>query len=327
MVKFSFIIPVYNVAPYLRACLDSVCAQTFKDWEAICVDDGSTDGSSDVLDEYALRNAKFRIFHQENSGVGVARNVGLNSATGEWICFLDADDILDSRFLVACCELIELYGRPALLQLGYSEFQDEKCLSFAKDLAVCYKCIDASIKLPYGIVLTHFFTMVYRRDLIGSVRFPLYSVGEDRIFLANCLSYVDRIVITSEKLYGYRIRSGSAMNSAMTKGKILDRMRAVVDWMFVLVKSGKVVPPVVCHIIAIELMEVCVRDVLRLRECDREQMWDAWYEELDRISIYKSYFSIWTRFVLLMCRGLKFRLIPIVLCCGPDLLKRLGFHR
>ena len=85
MKKFSIIIPVYNVAPYLRECLDSVLAQTLTDWEAICVDDGSTDGSGAILDEYAARDQRFRIIHQPNSGVSAARNVALDMVRREWI--------------------------------------------------------------------------------------------------------------------------------------------------------------------------------------------------------------------------------------------------
>ena len=79
---FSIIIPVYNVAPYLRECLDSVLAQTFTDWEAICVDDGSTDGSGAILDEYAVRDKVVFIIHQKNSSVGAARNKGSDFVTG-----------------------------------------------------------------------------------------------------------------------------------------------------------------------------------------------------------------------------------------------------
>ena len=91
---FSIIIPVYNVAPYLRECLDSVLAQTFTDWEAICVDDGSTDGSGVILDEYAAKDKRFRVIHQPNAGVSAARNMALDVAKGEWFLFLDGDDIL-----------------------------------------------------------------------------------------------------------------------------------------------------------------------------------------------------------------------------------------
>ncbi len=103
---FSIIIPVYNVAPYLRECLDSVLAQTYPAWEAICVDDGSTDGSGAILDEYAAKDARLKIIHQPNAGVSAARNRALKKVKGEWITFVDADDVIDPWRLEFLNELI-----------------------------------------------------------------------------------------------------------------------------------------------------------------------------------------------------------------------------
>lgn len=94
--KFSIVIPVYNVEQYLRECLDSVLSQTFTDWEAVCVDDGSTDRSGLILDEYAGKDRRFRVIHQTNGGVSVARNTALENVRGEWITFVDADDRIAS---------------------------------------------------------------------------------------------------------------------------------------------------------------------------------------------------------------------------------------
>ena len=96
---FSIIIPVYNVAPYLHDCLDSVLSQTFADWEAICVDDGSTDGSGDILDEYVAKDGRIKVIHQNNAGASAARNTGLRLAVGEWLCFIDGDDYVDANYL------------------------------------------------------------------------------------------------------------------------------------------------------------------------------------------------------------------------------------
>ena len=94
MPKVSVIIPVYNVEKYLRECLDSVVNQTIKDIEIICVNDGSTDGSLDILNEYCSNDDRFVIINQENQGLSVARNNGLNSASGDYIAFIDSDDYL-----------------------------------------------------------------------------------------------------------------------------------------------------------------------------------------------------------------------------------------
>lgn len=116
MPKFSIIIPVYNAARYLRECLDSVVAQTYTDFEVICVDDGSTDGSGAILDEYAAKDRHFRVIHQPNAGAWAARNAALEVAQGEWITFVDADDRIRPGWLEnamaladdSCADLVRL---------------------------------------------------------------------------------------------------------------------------------------------------------------------------------------------------------------------------
>ena len=90
--KISVIVPVYNVEMFLRRCIDSILAQTFTDFELLLIDDGSKDKSGEICDEYATKDVRIRVFHKQNGGVSSARNVGLNHAIGEYICFCDADD-------------------------------------------------------------------------------------------------------------------------------------------------------------------------------------------------------------------------------------------
>lgn len=94
MPAISIIIPVYNVEKYLRRCLDSVLNQTFTDWQAICVNDGSPDGSAEILSEYAARDSRFVIVNKKNGGLSDARNAGMPHATGEYILYLDSDDFI-----------------------------------------------------------------------------------------------------------------------------------------------------------------------------------------------------------------------------------------
>ena len=99
MPKVSVIIPIYNVEAYLRECLDSVLNQTLGDIEIICIDDGSTDCSAKILEEYAKDDRRIRVITQSNAGAGAARNTGLAIAQGQWFSFLDADDVFDSKML------------------------------------------------------------------------------------------------------------------------------------------------------------------------------------------------------------------------------------
>lgn len=97
MVKISVIVPMYGVEKYLRRCLDSVLNQTFADWQAICVDDGSPDKSGEIAEEYAARDSRFVVVHQKNGGLSDARNTGMKYATGEYIMFLDSDDFIHAQ--------------------------------------------------------------------------------------------------------------------------------------------------------------------------------------------------------------------------------------
>ena len=95
----SVIVPAYNAEKYLRRCINSILAQTFTDFELLLIDDGSTDKSGEICDEYADKYARIRVFHKANGGVSSARNVGLDNAVGEYICFCDADDWVDFHWL------------------------------------------------------------------------------------------------------------------------------------------------------------------------------------------------------------------------------------
>ena len=105
--KISVIIPVYNVEPYLRQCLDSVVNQTYKNLEIIIIDDGSPDNCGAICDEYAAKDKRIQVIHKENCGLSAARNDGLARATGEWIAFVDSDDWCELDLYekaIACAE-------------------------------------------------------------------------------------------------------------------------------------------------------------------------------------------------------------------------------
>lgn len=101
MCNVSVLVPVYNVKTYLRECLDSLAAQTLDSIEFICIDDGSTDGCSEILDAYAAKDVRFRVIHKENSGYGASMNVGLRAARGTYIGIVESDDFADAEMFAA----------------------------------------------------------------------------------------------------------------------------------------------------------------------------------------------------------------------------------
>lgn len=128
MPKFSVIVPLYNKAPYVKKALDSVISQTFSDWECIIVDDGSTDNSAAICEEFIVHHTQYTIhlLRQPNSGVGVARNNGVAASNGEYLCFLDADDWWEPTYLEEMNKLIAEYSDAGLFCTNYVYYKPGK---------------------------------------------------------------------------------------------------------------------------------------------------------------------------------------------------------
>lgn len=213
--KFSIIIPVYNVAAYLRECLDSVLAQTFTEWEAICVDDGSTDGSGAILDEYGAKDKRFLIIHQENSGVSVARNNALDVANGEWIGFVDADDKLLPRRLANIAETIDQNEGVEVIRTGWTNWRGSKRVPRAQ-------CGDAAVRFARGEQSTvglwslvsqcsFPFILYYKKEIGNRLRYVKgVRFREDALFQYSVAQEGLEVVVIPEDGYLHREREGSA---------------------------------------------------------------------------------------------------------------------
>ncbi len=209
MPLISFVIPVYNVAPYVRECLESVIRQEFKDYEVCVVDDGSTDGSSAICDEYAAAYpGLFKLRHQPNQGVSVARNNALDMATGQYIWFVDADDYILPGSLCYISEILRQSGCDTLF------FGDE---SFAADTASEYKIINDRNDFLYRCTCFCNPLMIFSREIIArnDIQFPVgIRMGEDLEFQYNYLIHSRKLATTPFGFYHIREREGSASRSA-----------------------------------------------------------------------------------------------------------------
>ena len=135
----SVIVPVYNVKPYLRRCVDSVLHQTYRNLEILLVDDGSTDASGAICDEYAAQEGRVTAVHQKNGGLSAARNTGLERAKGTYLCFVDSDDFLDSRMLETLCRDLQEQDADVAV-VGFRMFEREEELAPA-ELTVPVQCM------------------------------------------------------------------------------------------------------------------------------------------------------------------------------------------
>lgn len=206
---FSIIIPVYNVAPYLRECLDSVLAQIFTDWEAVCIDDGSTDGGGAILDEYAAKDERFKVIHQENAGVSAARNYALENAVGEWVTFLDADDKIDAERLNALFIIASKHKDIDWIHETKYAAKSECC----KVETTCELMADNVFLVGWEMLKQNALLVLntFRRESIAKVKFPVgVRYAEDDIFELRCLPHCKAVAVASYCGYWYRIDRADA---------------------------------------------------------------------------------------------------------------------
>ena len=199
----SVIVPIYNSEKYLKRCVDSILSQTFSDFELLLVDDGSTDGSGSICDEYSVKDSRVRVFHKENGGVSSARNLGLDNARGEWITFVDSDDYLEKSFLAELSEFEDVdfvisggrfinKGRNYAPQ-SISKMKVEDDLPFMDE-----QLMQIYLRTPWAKLYKH--SIILQNNL----RFDscLY-IGEDTEFNLRYMQSVECVGFSSEALYCY----------------------------------------------------------------------------------------------------------------------------
>lgn len=222
--KFSILIPCFDLAPWIRVCLDSVRAQTCGDWECVAVDDGSSDGTAAILDEYAAKDGRFRVLHQRTSGVGAARNAALAVARGEWILFLDGDDVLAPTALAQVGEAVSAHPGVQAVRFGYERFEDAWAESTSA-VASRPSIVDILQYVPMSALRSYLWQFAFRREAVGDLRFTHYRRGEDRLFVVEALlKRLNGYVELGESLYGYRRRPGSAMLAQADRQTLLDEL-------------------------------------------------------------------------------------------------------
>ena len=234
MIKISVIIPIYNMEQYLSECLDSVLCQTLEEIEILCIDDGSTDGTKDILRDYASKNNKVIVITQNRLGEGGARNAGLAAASGEYIAFMDSDDY---------------YPAPDVLEYLYVNAKKNNVLMAR---GAIYRDINGVISLKQNFPIydedemviqfcehgvdSYFTAFIYARELICSnnITFPKYKRGADQVFQFTAESIAKRIWVSNKCVYVYR-----EFDKVIDRTKdALDELNALLDIMKIANKNG-----------------------------------------------------------------------------------------
>ena len=201
----SVIIPVYNQRPYLTECLGAVLSQSLREIEAICVDDGSTDGSGQILDEYAARDSRVKVIHQANAGAGPARNAGMAVAAGEYVAFMDPDDKYpDDGVLADLVQGAEANGVDvcggSMVTMDGTALEDG--MSFSADGIMEY----SDYQFEYGYV-----RFIFRRSLLKEqgIVFPALRRFQDVPFFVAAMHAAGRFLALDRNVYSLRVRGNS----------------------------------------------------------------------------------------------------------------------
>lgn len=218
----SIIIPVYNVHAYLEECFNSLLAQTYPKLEFIIIDDGSTDGSGIVCDEFMKRDGRAKVFHQNNLGLSAARNKGIAESTGAFITFLDSDDFLAPdcvQYLyslcakyqskMSICAIKEITEKKK--EIDYGAVYDEKIMSTEETLGRMLREEGFNVSA---------YAKLYRKDLFDGIAFPENTVHEDLGTTYKLVQKCPRVAYGSEAKYIYRKRSGSISTAEFSDKKM-----------------------------------------------------------------------------------------------------------
>ena len=211
MLDFSIIIPVYNAEKTLERCLNSINAQTFLNYEVILIDDGSSDNSLSICENYKRSNPKYQVVHQQNRGPSSARNAGLDIAKGKWICFVDSDDTIVSNYLQEIHNVTQSNDTDVVF-VGYNKiYQNGKQEVFIPS-NVCETKIKTINALSEKDMFGYTWIKCFKKDVINSIRFDVsLNLFEDEIFACQVISKCKAIGVVKKPIYNYYIGDGSTL--------------------------------------------------------------------------------------------------------------------
>lgn len=218
----TVIVPVYNGEKYIDNCVMSVLNQEYKNIELILINDGSKDGSKEILDNWAKKNEKIKVIHQENSGVSVARNKGIEVAKGLFLTFVDVDDYIAKDFISYYYNLIKEYNAEIALTPMPKKFDDsfEEFITNIEDNIQIWNGEKTACEMLYYNIAIGPWNKLISKELIDkyNIRFnPKLSYGEGFNFSVDCFQRAKRIAVGKKKVYYYRVNNP---NSAMTKFRL-----------------------------------------------------------------------------------------------------------
>lgn len=271
MEKISVIVPVYNVSQYLRKCIDSILEQDYKNFEIILINDGSTDDSGKICDEYAEKYKNINVYHQKNGGISSARNLGVSKVTGKYISFVDSDDFVMKDFLssmhsnlknnnvdISCCGSYEYFNKNKITNSNYINIEQK----YEKDEAQKYLNI-------IGYFNCGPWNKLYKREVFDGIIFPVGKKSEDMYVMHKLINNAKNgLYYSSEPKYFYRQREGSITNTSNINYDVID----AIEETYRFYKENKIEIAIPYAIQNLAFVYIGLYNTVMIRKNDKEKM-------------------------------------------------------
>lgn len=231
--KVSIIIPVYKVEAYLPACLESVLAQTYGALEVLIIDDGSPDNCPRICEEYAARDSRIRVIHQENRGLSAARNTGIENAQGEYLVFLDSDDTIEAAYVDKLCACMKEHACLMAACGRKYVYEDGKILVKVPPQVNTLFDFEQAIKEMNSFALFDMSATakIFHRSLLADIRFPEGRLSEDYFVMYKIIDKAQRVGYISDALYNYLQRKNSICRNANINWDFVHAAKAQMDYL------------------------------------------------------------------------------------------------
>lgn len=239
LAKVSVVVPVFRVEKYLRDCLDSIINQNYKELEIILVDDGSDDGSGAICDAYSVKDNRIKVIHKSNGGLSSARNAGIEASAGDYIAFIDSDDIIHTDFIRRLADLCYSNGSD-ISGCRFVRFSDRIPGEAAgcKSMTVTGKEMNRQLYGEDAVQHAIICNKLYKRGLFDNIRFPEGRAHEDEFTVYRLYASAEKVSLTGDELYYYRIREDSITGEGFNPRR-LDLLDAYMERIGYFIANGE----------------------------------------------------------------------------------------
>lgn len=287
----SIIVPVYNALPTLGHCIESVLAQTYSDFELLLINDGSTDNSGSICNDYAARDVRVRAVHQKNMGASLARRNGIEASKGDYLTFVDADDFLEPQYLELLIAALQRYPEVKIAACGVVKHRkgDRYDVS-SSDEVVCLDSAELHRRF-FAYEFWGFWGKLYHHSVFEGIYFPVYTINEDYVVMAQLFHRYGQMVYVESLLYHY-IVSDAGLSHQHLSPRAMDEYynkRWVLE--YYLSDKLKVNSDELISCAEAQLVETCIKMLRMIKKADRRQDYAKEYSEMQAF-LHTNLFSV-----------------------------------